>query len=137
MTTLFELVKVALDELYEDGTQEYGEKFDSRVKQCFDQLSKSYGNLMDEDREPVDYHDPAVRFAYVYKYVAAHGDYLLQLLSRFKWQEEELFADLMAKETLRVSCVGGGPGSDIVGLVKFLNEQGKDCQIKKIICYLL
>lgn len=135
--TLFELVKFALDELYEDGQQEYGSKFDDRVMECFGLLTKSYGKLMDQDREPVDYHDPAVRFAYVYKYVAAHGDYLFQLLDEFKWSEPELFSDLMKRETLRVSCIGGGPGSDIVGVTKFLNEQDKTCLTKKMICYLL
>ena len=78
--TLFELVKIALDELYEEGIAFYGESLDDMIRKQLDYLSKSYNGLNSLDRMPVDYKDPATRFAYVYKYVAAHGDYLVQIL---------------------------------------------------------
>jgi hypothetical protein len=39
-------------------------------------------------------------------------------------------------ETLRLSCVGGGPGSDIIGTLKYLADY-PDEPVKKMTCYLL
>ena len=67
--TIFELVKIALDELGEQGLKQYGTGLDDQVKKRLVYLRTSYDNLRDEKRTPVDYKDPATRFAYVYRYV--------------------------------------------------------------------
>ena len=36
-----------------------------------------------------------------------------------------------------VTCVGGGPGSDTIGVLKYLDEHKKQEGIDKITCYLL
>ena len=66
-------------------------------------LSAEYGKLDDPQRN-ADYKDPATRFAYVYKYVAAHGDCLAQL-------KRTLGHHIFTGEVARVSCVGGGPAA--------------------------
>jgi hypothetical protein len=78
--TIFELVKLTLDELYEEGKVEYGKKLDDVIIERIGYLAESYKDLGLEERDPVDYSDPATRFAYVYKYVATYGDYLVQTL---------------------------------------------------------
>ena len=65
--TLFELVKIALDELYKEGIACYGKSLDDIIRKQLDYLSKSYNRLNSPGRLPVDYKDPATRFAYVYK----------------------------------------------------------------------
>src|SRR5271168_1588035 len=67
--TIFELVKLALDELYQEASDEYGDDVDDRVKNRIGYLSINYGKLDSKDRVPIDYSDPATRFAYVFKYV--------------------------------------------------------------------
>ena len=108
--TIFELVKIALDELYEEGQKQYESSLDKKIKERMGYLTESYGQLTDPNREPVNYKDPATRFAYVYKYVAAHGDYLVQVMQRLRARQGNIFE----AERVRVSCVGGGPGSDII-----------------------
>ena len=130
--TLFQLVKIALDELYIEAKDRHGKKTDAVIKERFGYLTKSYVKLNAKGRAPVDYKDPATRFAYVYKYVAAHGDYVVQLL--------QIAAQRLGKKfpsgTVRVTCVGGGPGSDIIAVLKFLNDKA-DENLKKVVCYLL
>lgn len=132
--TIFELVKLALDELYTEAEQTYGDKVDEKIGKRIDYLSTSYGNLTVTGRKPVDYKDPATRFAYVFKYVAAHGDYLVQGL---KLLRTELSGNIFNGGNARVSCVGGGPGSDIIGVLKYLDEHEKLESVNKITCYLL
>ena len=119
--TIFELVKIALDELYEQGQRQHGTDLDDTIKTRINYLSAEYGKLHDNKRNPVDYKDPATRFAYVYKYVAAHGDYLVQLMLNLRLR---LGGKIFTSEVARVSCVGGGgPGSDIIAVLKYLTRR--------------
>jgi hypothetical protein len=132
--TIFELIKSALDELYVQGKKQYGTDLDEEIKKRMDYLSSSYAKLNDETREPVDYKDPATRFAYVFKYVAAHGDYVVQVMERLR---STLKGNIFQNENARISCVGGGPGSDIIATLKYLDEYKMDEPVKKVTCYLL
>ena len=132
--TIFELVKLALDELYAEAKQTYRSEVDGEIRNRIDYLCTSYGSLTVTGRRPVDYKDPATRFAYVFKYVAAHGDYLVQGLNMLR---SELGGPIFPGENARVSCIGGGPGSDIIGVLKYLDEQKKSEKVDKITCYLL
>jgi hypothetical protein len=96
-------------------------------------LSDIYNRLGQQSREPVNYKDPATRFAYVYKYVAAHADYLVQVMESCKVSGIELFES----EKPRVSCIGGGPGSDIVAVLKYLDEHRKSNPVESVTCRLL
>ena len=82
--TIFELVKIALDELYAEGKNIYSDSLDQKIKEQMTYLSKQYLELNKAQRTPINYKDPATRFAYVFKYVAAHGDYLVQLMERLR-----------------------------------------------------
>jgi hypothetical protein len=132
--TIFELVKLALDDLYAEAALTYGAKVDDQIRARIAYLSSSYGDLTNAGRKPVDYKNPATRFAYVFKYVAAHGDYLVQGLKRLR---TKLGGNIFENESVRVSCVGGGPGSDIIGVLKYLDEHKQDEGVRKITCYLL
>ena len=131
--TIFELVKLALDELYAEAKQTYGGEVDREIRKRIDYLSDSYG-LTVTGRQPVDYKDPATRFAYVFKYVAAHGDYLVQGLNAL---HRELGGPIFPDQNARISCIGGGPGSDIIGVLKYLDEKKRSEGVDKITCYLL
>ncbi len=132
--TLFELVKAALDELYKQGKEKYGAELDDAIKKKISYLSGEYSNLDKADRKPISYRDPATRFAYVYKYVASHGDYIVQLLVELR---AKLGGRIFTSNMARVSCVGGGPGSDIIAVLKYLDEHINTEPVKKLTCYLL
>lgn len=132
--TSFELVKVALDSLYTEATAKYGAATDATISDQMAYLSKSYGGLNDPNRTPVNYKDPATRFAYVYKYVATHSDYVVQVLQALR---AEVGGTIFSMENLRLTCIGGGPGSDIIGVLRYLDEKKKTEPVKKVTCYLL
>ena len=132
--TLLELVKITLDGLYKEAQETYSAgNVDAEIQKRIAYLSKSYGKLKDAHRTPIDYRDPATRFAYVCKYVAAHGDYIVQLLALTKDELGKVFENAKA----RVTCVGGGPGSDILAVLKYLDDYGKKEAVDKVTFYLL
>lgn len=132
--TIFQLVKIALDNLYKEAIEIHGVKVDEAITAQIDYLSDVYGRLNKADRQPVSYKDPATRFAYVFKYVASHGDYLVQVLELLS---AKLQGPIFKTENVRVSCVGGGPGSDIIAILKYLDERKALEKVKKVTCYLL
>jgi Putative SAM-dependent methyltransferase len=132
--TIFQLVKIALDALYAEATSAYGSSADSKISEQIGYLSTSYNDLNKVGRTPVDYKDPATRFAYVYKYVASHGNYVVQVLDALR---QELKEPIFKSSSIRVSCIGGGPGSDIIALLKYLDERKATEKVTKVTCYLL
>ncbi|SDA20626.1 hypothetical protein [Sphingomonas sp. NFR15] len=131
--TLFELVKVALDELYDEGKAQHGASLDDKIKAKISYLAGGYRGLTDSSRRAISYRDPATRFAYVMKYVATHGDYVVQTLEALR---DVNGGKVFSAESARLSCVGGGPGSDVMGVLKYLSENKKE-PVKKLTCYLL
>jgi hypothetical protein len=132
--TLFETVKIALDALYTQCKKRYADKTDRKIKDAISYLSKAYGQLNADGRNPINYEDPATRFAYVYKYTATHGDYLVQILEQYRNKHE---TNVFRSESVKVSCVGGGPGSDIVAVLKYLDEFKADEPVRKLTFFLL
>lgn len=136
MKTIFELVKVVLDELYEETKKMHASEVatDKAIIDKMNYLSKKYTQLTDKSSTVIDYKDSATRFAYVYKYVASHADYLNQILRALINDKDKALKEVFMQESLRVSCIGGGPGSDIVGMLKYLLSLDK--QNNRVICYL-
>ena len=132
--TIFELVKTALDRLYSEGITQYGPSLDAEIAKRMSTLASAYGKLNTPVHVPIDYKDPATRFAYVYKYVTAHADYLVQVLQQLRYERSGVVFDT---GTIRVTCVGGGPGSDIIGVLKYLDDYGVTEPVKSVVCYLL
>jgi Putative SAM-dependent methyltransferase len=112
--TSFKLVKAVLDDLIALIHKKHPLDADDQIKKRIGTLSGEYKNLTSPAREPVDYSDPLTRFAYVYSYVAAHSAYVKQKLLVCK----ELADLLGGKGSARVTCVGGGPGSELVGVLQ-------------------
>lgn len=132
--TLFQLVKIALDELYKEAVALYGQNTDSQITAQFPYLTTSYNQLSSTARAPINYKDPATRFAYVYKYTASHGDYVVKLLEILA---RALGGKIFRNDLGRVSCIGGGPGSDVIAVVKYLADAQGTETLKQLIVYLL
>lgn len=55
--TIFEIVKIVLDQLYEEGEKIYGNKLDQLIIDRMKYLSESYSTLKNSNRDPVNYGD--------------------------------------------------------------------------------
>ncbi len=87
-------------------------------------LKDRYSNLI-KKRSPIDYSDPATRLAYIYKYVTCHSNLVYTRIERLSD-----LGDLFDNDAVRVVCVGGGPGSDFLGILKYCVEYGKNPKLK-------
>lgn len=114
MDTSFKLVKTVLEDLDKLITKIHGPKGTALIQDKLNSLAQEYRTLTSAIRNPIDYKDPVTRFAYVFSYVAAHSSYVKQKLL----SNATLYSILKKQEPLRVTCVGGGPGSEMLGLLQ-------------------
>lgn len=113
----FKLVKAVLDEQYGAIPGKEAEK-DKAICKALDYLTECYARLGTHECK-IDYADPVIRFAYIYKYVTAHADYVCSLIGSTG------LVKLFNEKELDISCIGGGPGSDLVGILKCVEKSGK------------
>ncbi|MDQ2712803.1 MAG: hypothetical protein M3Y24_11355 [Acidobacteriota bacterium] len=126
---LMQLIKVVLDDAYGVITAESESARDELIKAEIDSLSSAYAKLTDRKIGPIDYSDPVKRFAYIFKYTVAHADYIMQLI-----RNEEELRKMLCRPATEVACLGGGPGSDLLGILKYLMQAGvKDSCVT---CYI-
>jgi hypothetical protein len=76
--------------------------------------------LKDEKLPRIDYTKPETRFAYVYAYVTAHASFVYKII-----QMNRELQEVFDKQDIEIACIGGGPGSDLVGILKYLVENNK------------
>jgi len=121
-TSCIQLLRPVLDDAYERIPLKEAEK-DKVIKRRLEQLGSSYIDLTQGD--DIDYSDSVTRFAYIYRYVACHANIVSELIGA----TPEL-ASLFDQERVTVSCIGGGPGSEMVGIAKYLRDSGKKPRVK-------
>lgn len=97
----------------------FGKKFGALVNQEFTDLNKNYFSTINNP----DYSANIKKFAYLYKYSVAHGYFTFLGLCSVKHSDLQWFK---GAEKLRLACIGGGPGSEILGVVRYLKKRGLD-----------
>lgn len=113
---VFEEVLEGLDE---KGRGEMEDEWDDAVAERLEALREAYDALTVQERAAIDYNDLATRAAYVFVYAIGRAEFTYRLLKRHR---EELGEPLFPNSTARITSLGGGPGSELAGLVKYLMD---------------
>jgi hypothetical protein len=115
--TIFERVKIVLDALMERAGKFVKGSLDELIAGRCGELSRAYkSRLLDSSREPIDYHAPTTQLAYIYTSMAAHAEFLFKALRSNK----KFLEGACDRNPIMVASIGGGPGSDMLGFIKFL-----------------
>jgi hypothetical protein len=93
---------------------------DAAINAAMSATSTQYTTKLVKQGGP-DFSSAATRFGYVLKYVPAHAHWVYELIM---WSPEA--QALFKRNKLRMVSIGGGPGSDLVGVLKYMEETG-DC----------
>lgn len=107
----FERARIVLDKL----TAGAPGALDALVRGQLAYLTGQYPRLLYKTRPPLDYSAPATHVAYVYRCVPAHGQWLYHALL----DAHAHAASLFKQDVVKVAAVGGGPGSDLLGVMKY------------------
>lgn len=112
-------MKSVLDELYVRIPEDNSQTKDDKIRAKLTFLEQQYAGLAKGNR--IDYSDIVTRFAYIYRYVTSHANLVYQLIS-----SSTDLADLFERDKVNVACIGGGPGSEFLGILKFMIHEKKD-----------
>ncbi|MBD1812489.1 hypothetical protein NDA07_22985 [Microcoleus vaginatus DQ-U2] len=118
----FQIIKSVLDEAYVQIPGDEAEK-DEVIKAALDNLREEYLQLLQECN--INYSDPTTRFAYIYVYVTSHSNLVCNII-----EQTPVLGDLFDKQKVKVACIGGGPGSDFLGILKYLMTKKKSPTIQ-------
>ena len=122
----FQLIKTVLDEAYGEVPGSDKEK-DAAIKKEMDSLSDGYKTLL--KKGCINYSDPARRFAYLFTYTTCHANIVFQRIDA-----STALKKVFEKPEVTISCIGGGPGSDFLGILKYCGLRKKK---PALTCYLL
>jgi hypothetical protein len=126
---LMQLIKNVLDDSYSAINAPDDVSKDNQIRKELDNLSSEYRTLVSSASSPIDYSDSVKRFAYIYKYTVAHADYIMQII-----EESHELRKQFSNNSIEVTCLGGGPGSDLLGILKYLiRSNAKNLSLK---CYI-
>lgn len=118
----FQLIKTVLDEAYVAIPGDDAAK-DAAICKAATDLSSEYKGLLQSGC--LDYADSARRFAYIYKYTTSHANIVYKAIA----QSGDL-GQVFDQDKLSVACVGGGPGSDFLGILKYCLRHEKSPELR-------
>ncbi len=74
------------------------------------------------DEPNIKYEEPLCRMAYLYMNVAVHAHLVETALTQFDQLGQTIREKISKGEELRVCALGGGPGSELLGLVRYVES---------------
>ena len=125
----FEVVKKVLLRAEPRARSAHGKNIDAKVSSTLIDLGSKYSRLASSRKPIIDYSDPATHVAYLYGYVPAHAAFVYRVLLEGRMAAS---GPLFKGETLRVTSLGGGPGSDLLGLLKYLSRPFAKEPVKRV-----
>lgn len=93
----------------------HGDGFVTVANSHFSDLQQKYYSSV----ENPDYGDVTKKFCYLYKYSVAHGYFIYVALKALR---PKIRPSIFARNPTRIACVGGGPGTEIIGLCRYFRE---------------
>ena len=110
--------EAALKYVDEKGLEQFGDTWMPRVKEHMMALEDGYKILNQAGRKPIEYSELPTQAAYLYAYGMPRAYFSDTFLRRHR---VALQAPLFDGGELKVVSFGGGPGSELVGLLNYLD----------------
>jgi Putative SAM-dependent methyltransferase len=112
-----------LESLDQKGQEKHGSMWMNLVKDRVGSLEEAYKILNHDDRMPIDYRDLPTQAAYIFAYAMPRAYYSDEFLRR---HHLALGKSLFKDSKINVVSFGGGPGSELVGLLNYLDDEEMD-----------
>lgn len=118
-----------LNSLDGEGRRQHGDAWNGLVEGRLEQLRTDYRELTDPERSVIDYADIATQAAYTYAYAIGRAFFTYELLKNHR---AELGEPIFRNDVARVTSLGGGPGSEIAGLVMYILDESNGETVESI-----
>jgi len=126
---MMEEFECALGKLDSAGRRKFGEDWVPRLERRRVKLEGAYATLYEQDRDPIPYASLSAQTAYVFAYAPARAEYTRQYLLRHR---KALAGPIFSNSNVKVVSFGGGPASELVGLIRYIEEGDADEPVESI-----
>ena len=118
-----------LKKLHLAGKKRFNDDWIPRLERRRVKLEGAYATLYEPDRDPISYASLSAQTAYVFAYAPARAEYTRQYLQR---HQDALGGPLFDSPGVEIVSFGGGPASELVGLVRFLEGANVPESVERI-----
>ncbi len=120
---MLDVFEAALRNLHKAGRKKFGDEWPIRLAKRREKLKQAYASLDESDRDPIQYSSLSARTAYVFAYAPTRAEYACEFLRRHRIA---MGKPLFDKGKIRVVSFGGGPASELVGLIRYLEDPASE-----------
>lgn len=115
---VFDVIGDVLPVLFAQVPGDNEDERSSIVRKRLDDLQEAYSRL--QVGPDISYKDLAAQVGYLQRHAPAHAYEIYRLI-----RDQEELRGLFSHRTLKVACIGGGPGTDIIGLAKYVTSKAR------------
>ena len=126
---MLEVFEPALRKLDRAGLKKWGANWYPRLARRRETLKTAYAALDEPDRDPIIYGALTAQTAYVFAYAPIRAEYARQFLMRHR---QKIGRPLFASSELEVVSFGGGPASELVGLIRYLDDEASGETVERL-----
>lgn len=121
MINWFDTVRVVVERGIDSYCEGHNIGRNKAVQEIREHLVANSAQYFSDDPS-IDYASPLCRLGYLFCYVAAHANLLENSLFKCEALKQHLIETANSQGTLRICDFGGGPGSELLGFVKFFER---------------
>ena len=120
---IFKSLGNVLDQSVSDWTLNTGLPLDRFVPQVKEAILRMRDEYRSRKRPEIPFGDLIYRSAYLYEYAPANALAVEAVLNDDAKNQQLISSLLTSKQRISLCCLGGGPGSEIVGVAKWIVRQ--------------
>ena len=120
---IFKSIGKVLDQSVSGWTLKTGCPLDSFVPKVEEAILHMRGEYRSQKRPEIPFDDLVYRSAYLYEYASANALAVEAVLNDDAKNQRLISGLLTSKKRISLCCLGGGPGSEIVAVVKWIVRQ--------------
>jgi hypothetical protein len=128
---MLEVFEPALRKLDRAGIKKWGDNWYPRLARRRETLKTAYAALDEPDRDPIIYASLTAQTAYVFAYAPTRAEYARQFLMRHR---QKIGRPLFPGKELKIVSFGGGPASELVGLIRYLEDEANGEIVQRVSC---
>ena len=117
----FETLRRVIEEEVDQISENSGQTVPEVLKEVLARIKATSSQHYSDDDPEIEYGDPLCRIGYLYSHAAANATVFEKALSDSDYPSQKMRN--ASRSTLNICSMGGGPGTELLGISKYLSQR--------------